>query len=399
LKRSVIISVSSIFALLLFASLIVVTFEQELKDLIRGESSRVSKGLPPEFDRLAEVWNLLEKEHVDRATIDAEVLSEGAVKGLLLALNDPYASYLNAELFKMESADYQGYFEGIGAQVTMRNGQLMIIAPMPGSPAESSGIKPGDRIMSINGKSTENITLLEAVSTIRGKKGTDVDLAILHIGATEEVNIVVTRGVIPLASLNITMRDDGIGHLQIFSFGDKTNQELYEALETFRSDEGVGIVLDLRNNPGGMLRSVVDVASNFLDHGLILYEIDGQNNRNDWEVNSQVRSIDTPMVVIVNEFSASASEVLTGALMDHKRATVVGSTTFGKGSVNTLRQLSDGSGVYFTIGRWYTPLGTLIEGEGVTPDILVEIPAESIVDVQLQHALEILDSVIMGSQQ
>ena len=143
---------------------------------------------------------------------------------------------------------------------------------------------------------------------------------------------------------------------------------------------------------------MVDVASNFLDHGLILYEIDGQNNRNDWEVNSQVRSIDTPMVVIVNEFSASASEVLAGALMDHKRATVVGSTTFGKGSVNTLRQLSDGSGVYFTIGRWYTPLGTLIEGEGVTPDIIVEIPAESIVDVQLQHALEILDSVIMGPQ-
>ena len=187
--------------------------------------------------------------------------------------------------------------------------------------------------------------------------------------------------------------------MQIFSFGDKTNQELYEALETFRSDEGVGIVLDLRNNPGGMLRSVVDVASNFLDDGLILYEIDGQNNRNDWEVNSQVKSIDTPMVVIVNEFSASASEVLAGALMDHKRAVVVGSTTFGKGSVNTLRQLSDGSGVYFTIGRWYTPLGTLIEGEGVTPDIIVEIPAESIVDVQLQHALEILDSVIMGSQQ
>ena len=225
-----------------------------------------------------------------------------------------------------------------------------------------------------------------------------MDLAILHIGATEELNIVVTRGVIPLASLDITMRDGGIGHLQIFSFGDKTNQELHEALETFSSSEGIGIVLDLRNNPGGILRSVVDVASNFLDDGLILYEIDGQNNRNDWEVNSQVKSIDTPMVVIVNEFSASASEVLTGALMDHKRATVVGSTTFGKGSVNTLRQLSDGSGVYFTIGRWYTPLGTLIEGEGVTPDILVEIPAENIVDVQLQHALEILDSVIMGSQ-
>ena len=136
MKRSfIIISVAGIFAILLVSSLIVVTFKQELKDLIPGESSRVSKDLPPEFDRLAEVWNLLKQEHVDSATIDAEVLSEGAVKGLLLALNDPYASYLNAEQFKMESSDYQGYFEGIGAQVTMRNGQLIIIAPMPGSPA------------------------------------------------------------------------------------------------------------------------------------------------------------------------------------------------------------------------------------------------------------------------
>ena len=144
-----------------------------------------------------------------------------------------------------------------------------------------------------------------------------------------------------------------------------------------------------------MLHSVVDVASNFLDKGLVLYEIDGQGNRNDWEVNNQARSVDIPMVVLVNEFSASASEVLTGALMDHKRAKVLGVTTFGKGSVNTLRQLSDGSGLYFTIGRWYTPLGTLIEGEGVTPDILIEIPAGSTVDVQLQKAIETLDSVIM----
>ena len=395
MKRSHIIWISSVSTLLLVVLLAVATFNIELKDLILGKSTPTSGDLPPEFDRLGEVWNLLQQEHVDRETINADVLSEGAVKGLLQALDDPYASYLNAELFKMESADYQGFFEGIGAQVTMRDGQLIIIAPMPGSPAENSGIKPGDQIMAINGKSTENITLLEAVSTIRGKKGTNVDLLILHIDATKSVNIIVTRGVIPLASLKITMSKGGIGHLQIFNFGDKTNEELHEALETFHDSEGRGLILDLRNNPGGMLHSVVDVASNFLDKGLVLYEIDGQGNRNDWEVNNQARSVDIPMVVLVNEFSASASEVLTGALMDHKRAKVLGVTTFGKGSVNTLRQLSDGSGLYFTIGRWYTPLGTLIEGEGVTPDILIEIPAGSTVDVQLQKAIEILDSVIM----
>ncbi len=395
MKRSHIIWISSVFTLLLLVLFSVVTFNIELKDLIRGKSTQTLSDLPPEFDRLGEIWNLLQQEHVDRDTINADVLSEGAVRGLLQALDDPYASYLNAEQFQMESADYQGFFEGIGAQVTMRDGQLMIIAPMPGSPAEKSGIKPGDQIMAINGKSTENITLLEAVSTIRGKKGTNVDLLILHVNATESLKITVTRGVIPLASLNITMSTGGIGHLQIFSFGDKTNEELHEALETFRSAQGRGLMLDLRNNPGGMLHSVVDIASNFLDRGLVLYEIDGQGNRKDWEVKNPVSPVDMPMVVLVNEFSASASEVLTGALMDHKRAKVLGVTTFGKGSVNTLRQLSDGSGLYFTVGRWYTPLGTMIEGEGVTPDILVEIPEGSMVDVQLQKGIEILESVIM----
>ena len=366
------------------------TYGSELIDLVGGSSSRAGGQLPPEFDRLAEVWRLLEEEHIDRDSLDADELSAGAVRGLLQALDDPYASFLNAEQYGVESQEFKGFFEGIGAHVSMQNGQLVIIAPMPGSPAEKSGIRPGDEILAIDGGSTAQVTLMEAVSKIRGEKGTSVDLLVLHLNQTEPLTITVTRGVIPLDSVKLTMLEDGVGHLRIFNFGDKTNEELDEALQEFRDAKGTGLVLDLRNNPGGLLKSVVDVAGQFFDEGLVLYQIDAFGERTDWDAKSGGDGLDIPMVVLVNQFSASASEVLSGALMDHDRAEVIGVTTFGKGSVNTLRRLSDGSGVYFTIGRWYTPLGTLIEGEGITPDIIVEFPPDSIEDVQLSRAVESL---------
>ena len=373
-------------------------YRSELSDLAGGSSSRAADQLPPEFDRLAEVWKLLQEEHIDGGSLDAEALSAGSIRGLLQALDDPYASFLNAEQYQVESQDFKGFFEGIGAHVSMRDGQLVIIAPMQGSPAEKAGIRPGDEILAINGGSTAQITLLEAVSKIRGKKGTSVDLLVLHLNQPEPLTITVIRGVIPLDSVRLTMLADGVGHLRIFSFGDKTNEELEKALKEFKDAEGTGLVLDLRNNPGGLLRSVVDVAGQFLDDGLVLYEVNAQGERRDWDAESGGDGRDIPLVVLVNQFSASASEVLSGALMDHDRAEVIGVTTFGKGSVNTLRPLSDGSGVYFTIGRWYTPLGTLIEGEGITPAIIVDIPPDSVKDVQLSRAVEILQRQVVQSR-
>ena len=384
-----------ILVIAVLALLLVANYRSELSDLATGRSSQAAGELPQEFDRLAEVWKLLEEEHIDRDSLDADALSEGSVRGLLQALDDPYASFLNAEQYGVESQDFQGFFEGVGAQVTIRDGKLVIIAPMPGSPAEKSGIRPGDTILAIDGGSTVQISLLEAVSKIRGKKGTTVDLLVLHLNQTEPITITVTRGVIPLDTVRLTMQEGGVGHLRIFSFGDKTNEELEKALKEFREAEGTGLVLDLRNNPGGLLRSVVEVASQFLDDGLVLYEINAQGERNDWDVKSSGDARDIPVVVLVNQFSASASEVLAGALMDHDRAEVIGVTTFGKGSVNTLRPLSDGSGLYFTIGRWYTPLGTQIEGEGVTPDIQLDIPPDSTEDIQLSRALEILQQQLV----
>lgn len=362
-----------------------------------GGSSQAFQDLPPEFDRLAEIWSLLEAEHIDREGLDADVLSEGAIRGLLQALDDPYASFLDAEQYNVQTQDFKGFFEGIGAQVSVREGRLTIIAPLPDSPAQQSGILPGDVILTIDGESAAEITLLEAVAKIRGKKGTTVDLLVLHLRDPDPVNITVTRGVIKLDSVRLTMRRDGFGHLRISSFTDTTNKELEDALEEFEEANGIGLVLDLRNNPGGLLRSVVDVASQFLDDGLVLYEINAQGERTDWEVNSNGRAQDIPMVVLMNQFSASASEVLSGALRDHDRAQVVGVTSFGKGSVNTLRGLSDGSGVYYSIARWYTPGGTLIEGKGIDPDVVVEALVDSTEDVQLARAVEILrQKIIQG---
>jgi carboxyl-terminal processing protease len=385
-------------AIILLASLtafgLATSCNLELTGRMGGSPEQSVEDLPPEFDRVAEVWELLQREHINREQLDAEGVSEGAIRGMLQALDDPYASFLDSEQFEVESQDFQGFFEGIGAQVGMRDGKLTIIAPIPDTPAERAGIRPGDVILEINKESTANITLLEAVSKIRGEKGTKVELLVLHLDEPEPETIIVERGVIPLNSVRFSMLDNGIGHLKIVNFTDTTNQEVEEALEEFKRSNGDGMVLDLRNNPGGLLRSVVDVASQFLDEGLVLYEIDAQGNRTDWKVKPDGKGQDIPLVVLINEFSASASEVLSGALIDHDRATVIGTKSFGKGSVNTLRQLSDGSGVYFSIARWHTPDGSVIEGEGITPDVVVEAPPDATEDVQLERAIQILQQNI-----
>ena len=352
------------------------------------------EGLPTEFDRMAEVWKLLAREHIDGDSLDAEDLSDGAIRGMLDALDDPYAAYLTSDQFAVDSQDIKGYFEGIGAEVGMRDGRITILAPMPDTPAEEAGIRPGDIILEIEGESTKGISIMEAVSKIRGEKGTDVMLLVLHINASQPDLLRITRGKIPLESARLLMQVGQIGHLRVFSFTGTTKDEIKKALERFERSKGVGLVLDLRNNPGGLLASVVDVTSQFLDDGLVLYQIDAQGKRTDWDVKSGGEALDVPLVVLVNEFSASASEVLTGAFMDHGRATVIGTTTFGKGSVNNMWPLSDGSGINFTIARWFTPEGTVIEGEGISPDIIEERGEDDSEDVQLDRAIEVLKEQI-----
>ncbi len=356
------------------------------------------EGLPVEFLRMVEVWELLEREHIDGGNLDAQALSDGAIRGMLGALDDPYAGFLSADQYELESQDIQGFFEGIGAEVGMRDGQLTILAPIPDTPAERAGIRPGDVILEIEGESTRGISLLEAIGKIRGEKGTPVELEVRHLNSGESEVITIVRGVIPLTSVNLLMQVGRIGHLTISSFTATTNDELEEALERFERSQGVGLILDLRNNPGGLLSATVDVTSQFLEGGLVLYQVDAKGERREWEVRSGGKAKDIPMVVLVNDFSASASEVVVGAIKHHDRATVVGVKTFGKGSVNNLWPLSDGSGVNFTIAHWFTPDGVQIEGEGVQPDIVQENSEDESEDLQFDRALEILqEQIAQGS--
>ncbi|MBI2847515.1 MAG: S41 family peptidase [Chloroflexi bacterium] len=357
------------------------------------------EGVPQEFSILWETWRILSEDFVDKSRLDPKTLSEGAVKGMIEALKDPYTSYINAQHFRMEQEDLKGKFEGIGAWVDMKEGQVLIVAPMEGSPAEQAGIKAGDVIVEVDGQPTKGMTLIEAILKIRGLKGTTVRLLIRHVGETGSVEIVVTRAEIKVESVKLNMLPGNIAHIKISSFSERTPDELTAALKDARIKGVKGIALDLRNNPGGLLEETVEVASQFLKEGLVLYEVDNKGERRDWPVRRGGLATQLPLVVLVNEYSASGSEVLAGSIQDHKRASLVGIKTFGKGSVNTFRQLSDGSGLYITFARWYTPNGNLIEGLGLKPDIEVVLTQEDMQsgkDPQLDAALDYLKSQIKG---
>ena len=359
-----------------------------------GDDNPSIEGLPPEFQRLSEVWELLNREQIDGENLDPLVISDGAIRGMLTALGDPYAGFLDREQFSLESEDIRGFFGGIGAEVGIRDGVMTILAPMPDTPAEAAGVRPGDVILEVDGESIRGLSLLEVVRLIRGDKGTKVTLLLRHLSSAEPVLIEIERAIINLESVTLLMQVGRIGHLRLSGFTGTTNDDLVKALERFERSQGVGLILDLRNNPGGLVSSVVDVTSQFIKDGLVLYQVDAKGNRRNWGVKSGGKALDIPMVVLVNEFSASASEVFTGAIIDNGRATVVGTTTFGKGSVTNLWPLDDGSGVNFTTARWFTPKGSLIEGEGITPDVLLEPVGDDDDDVYLDRAIEILKEQI-----
>ncbi len=358
------------------------------------------EGLPPEFQRLSEVWELLNREQIDGEDLDPQTISDGAIRGMLTALGDPYAGFLDREQFSLEREDIRGFFGGIGAEVGIREGVITILAPMPDTPAEDAGVKAGDVILEVDGVVVQGFSLLEVVRLIRGEKGTAVTLLLRHLNKSENVLIEIERDIINLESVTLLMQVGRIGHLRLSGFTGTTNDELKEALERFERSKGLGLVLDLRNNPGGLVSSVVDVTSQFIKDGLVLYQVDARGNRRNWGVKSGGKALEVPMVVLVNEFSASASEVFTGAIIDNERATVVGATTFGKGSVTNLWPLDDGSGVNFTTARWFTPNGFLIEGEGLTPDVVLEpLEDDEDEDLHLDRAIEILKEQLSLSGQ
>lgn len=353
-------------------------------------STTRSVEVPEEFGRIFEVWKLLQEEHLFRDSLDADGLSKAAVEGMLDSLDDPYASFLTASEYAIETEDYHGSFEGIGANVGIRDGDITIIAPLPNSPAEKAGIRAGDVIREVDGEDIEGWSLLEVVSSIRGPKGEPVLLGIERLEGA--ITLTIVRDQVELRSVELSFLPGDIAHLTISSFSETTSSEVEEALSSL--GEARGLIVDVRNNPGGLLQSVVDVLGHFIDGGLILYQVDGEGNHLEWEASAGTSLGATPLVVLINEGSASASEVLAGALRDRQDVPLVGETTFGKGSVNTLRGLNDGTGVYFTIARWHTPGGVLLEGQGIAPDVEVVQDEDFDNDLQIEAAVEVLEELI-----
>jgi len=345
-----------------------------------GTSPGPSQGL----DVIEQAWNIIFRDYVDKDRLSASTLSQAAIEGMIEAIDDPYTSYLNAEDYRLSLTSLEGEFGGIGAHVTVKDEQLTIIAPIAGSPADEAGIRAGDIIVEVDGQPTAEMSLAEAVLKIRGPEGTSVRLLILHQGDTEPEEIEITRAKIELPSVRFEMRGD-IAYINITHFSRRTSEELSLVLESVIQQMATGIILDLRSNPGGSLEAVVDTASYFLKEGVVVNVVDNQEKQTALEVEPNGVTIDLPLVVLVDNYSASGSEVLAGALQDYGRATIAGTKTHGKGSVNILRPLKDGSGLYITTARWLTPNGRLIEGEGLYPDYELELVGEDAIQWAIDY--------------
>ena len=322
-----------------------------------------------------ETYEILSEEYIDKENLKPEILAEEAIRGMLNSLNDPYTSYVPPETFKIDQENFMGHFAGIGANVELApdNNGILITKTHSDTPAEASGIKAGDRIIRIDGEDSTKMTLSEAVNKIRGEKDTPVTLTIMRIGVESELDITIVRGIIDTPSVqSYEIPDSDFVRIVISQFTAKTHDEIIKIIDKFINENIKGFVLDLRGNPGGLLSSTVNVASLFIDEGLITYEITSDGNREEWKVRKTKDYKNIPIVTLVDRYSASGSEVLAGALQDHERSIIIGEKTFGKGSVNMMSSLSNDGGVYITIGRWYTPMGRQIEGLGIEPDLIIE---------------------------
>lgn len=323
--------------------------------------------------RFSQVLDIVERYYVKETP--RPDLVNGALKGMLESL-DPHSTVLSKEEFKDMQENTSGEFFGIGVEITMENNQLTVVTPIEDTPADKAGMKSGDVILAVGGKPTMEMTLQEAVSHIRGPKGSEIVLTILHRNAKDPVDLRMKRDAIPLVSVKSRELEPGYYWIRLTRFSERTTQELLDALEAAKRKGPIkGIVLDLRNNPGGLLDQAVSVSDVFLNKGVIVSMRGRQEETaREFTAKAQATDVSVPLVVLVNAGSASASEIVAGALGDQKRALLVGERTFGKGSVQNIIPLSDGSGLKLTVALYYTPSGRSIQAEGIMPDL--EIPFE-----------------------
>ena len=339
------------------------------------KTRQLPDAVPEDVAVIWEAFQFINDEYVDYSLVDPTKMSEEAIRGFIEALGDPHMTYISPEQMRMSRDDLAGEFFGIGATVAQApDGKGVIIqAPMENSPAMKAGIKPGDRILAVDGVDATGWSVSEAVLIIRGEEGVPVILTILHVGDVDPVDIEVIRGRVKLESVYSRMiPDTSYGEMDIRQFTDETPGEIREHMTDLLSQGAEGVVIDLRNNPGGLLHATLDSAGEFIPEGRLAYEQDRNGARRDFYAHGEANFENVPIVLLVNEWSGSGAELFAGAIQDHGRAVLIGEKTFGKGSVNITRTLSNGAGLNITIRRWYTPEGNVIEGVGLTPDVVVE---------------------------
>lgn len=353
-----------------------------------------------DFALFWKVWDDLNASYFDKTKINPVKMVYGAISGMVASLGDPYTVFLPPEENKLVKEDLNGSFDGVGIQIGFKGKQLTVIAPLPGTPAEKAGIKAGDGIIGIKDSArgvdmgTVGISLPEAVEAIRGKKGTKVTLAILRDGVSEPIIVEVERGEINVPSVVLSFEEKDsqkIAVIKLLKFGGETNGEWEKVVTKILKDTPSGIILDLRNNPGGYLQGAVDIAGEFLPtKTLVTYEENALGQKNEYQTSKLPRLGKYPLVVLVNKGSASASEILAGALRDQAKIPIIGEVTFGKGTIQEPRELEQGSGIHITIAKWLTPGGTWVNDKGLVPDVKVEDDPNTPNDEQQEKAFEML---------
>lgn len=360
-------------------------------DLSRYETTNPELPEDLSYESTEKVYDSLREKYAGE--LSEEELVNGLKKGLVNAAGDPFTEYLNAESAQKLQESLDGEFGGIGAEIGKRDGQLVVIAPLDGTPADKSGLRAQDAIVAVDGEDASDLTIQEAVTKIRGEEGTDVVLTVVRNGQAPQ-QITITRGHIEVPSVEAEMKEDNIGHIELIQFGNDSGSEFRRAASRLRDQGAEKIILDVRSNPGGYLDIAVNITSEFLESGEVVVE----ERRNGTVLNTQRAKsggnlVGLPTVVLINEGSASASEIIAGALRDNDVAQLVGQQTFGKGSVQELVEFDNGSVLRVTIANWYTPGGSNIGEEGIEPDVEVELTEEDINnerDPQLQKAIQLL---------
>jgi carboxyl-terminal processing protease len=360
-----------------------------------------------------EVLSIVQNQYVDE--VPPKELIYSAIKGTLRGL-DPHSSFLDPESYRDMQVETSGSFGGLGIEITLKDDILTVVAPIDGTPAYRAGLHTGDRIVKIDGLSTKDMQLVDAVKRMRGKPGTKVTISIAREGWTEPKDFDIVREQIRVQSVRMVELGDGIEYVKLRQFQEQSPHDLEAALDKLTKNGMKALILDLRNNPGGLLTAAVEVSEKFIDDGKLVVYTEGRVRNQNMRFSAHAKRgySQLPMVVLVNQGSASASEIVAGALQDWGRATIVGTQTFGKGSVQTIIPLSDGSGLRLTTAKYFTPKGRSIHGKGITPDIIVEVPKEPAPkerplpstdpredlqkDVQLQKALEVIKTLRTAKQ-